>query len=161
VIRKCVAFAATILAVLATRAAAAQVPSAPTAAAMSAREVRLPSGRVVRMYEIVVHEAGADSGVTADGTQWGRVGPARTFNVFYGTALPATEVAARREEAAELVALFAPHPPAANAGRLQAQLCDTPACIELRGQPGWIYTFERAENGSLRLTSDGPPKPAG
>jgi hypothetical protein len=139
--------------------ASAQLSSAPGGTrTVTTRELRLPSGRTVSVYQFVVSVAPADSAVGADGTGLQRVEPARTFNVYYGTTLPATDTLGRQAEAAEVVAVFAPYPPASSAGRLHALLCETAACAELRGPPHQIYAFERAPDGTLRQVPDGRPR---
>ena len=95
------------------------------------RPISLPSGRVVRLYNVFTL----------------RPGPPTSYTVQYGSAIPEGDGALRRAEAAEVITFFAEYFASQGATRASAQICGTRAQAEMREAPECIFRFERRHDG--------------
>jgi hypothetical protein len=74
----------------------------------------------------------------------------RRLDLHYATRIPATDVAAREQQADRAAQFFGPEAVNAGARRLAIGICDTRACAENRDPPAAWFQYELAQNGSWR-----------
>jgi hypothetical protein len=103
----------------------------------------LPSGRIVRIYNLLFLTQDDDPSSVL------RVEP--SFRIQYGTATGADQVADRSAEAAEVIAYFLGQAAAEHTTVGYAEVCSTPAQAERRDPPEASFKFFRDDHGAWRL----------
>lgn len=101
--------------------------------------LRLPTGRIVTIYNVVVfHRRDGGGGLS----------------VFYGSSLPETDGVARTEEASEVAAVYAAFATSEGLARITAAVCSTRAAIEMREPPQAMMHFQRDADGTWKQRAD-------
>jgi hypothetical protein len=106
----------------------------------------LPSGRIVRVYNLSFFTQGDDP------TPLVRV--EHNFRIQYGTAVGRVHAGERSAEAAEVVAYFLGEATAGSAMVAYAEICSTPAQAERLDPPEASFRFRRDHLGVWRLIDD-------
>jgi hypothetical protein len=74
----------------------------------------------------------------------------RRLDLHYSTRIPATDPAARQQQADRAAQFFGPEAINIGAKRLAIGICDTRACAENRDPPAAWFQYERTFNGEWR-----------
>jgi hypothetical protein len=74
----------------------------------------------------------------------------RRLDLQYATRIPASDAAAREQQADRAAQFFGPEAVNIGARRLAIGICDTRACAENRDPPAAWFQYELAQNGSWR-----------
>jgi len=100
--------------------------------------VRLPSGTVVRVRNIVVFAPGKESGIL----------PPNRLTLYIETPTPSTDVARLATEARELLGSEDKVRAIKDCGVASIGICRTRLCLEMREIPQEMFHFVRRSNGS-------------
>ena len=106
----------------------------------------LPSGRIVRIYNLVFLTQEHEPSMSL------RVEP--TFRIQYGTRAGSDQPLQRAAEAAEVIGHFLDHAPAEYAMVAYAEICETADQAERRDPPQATFEFRRNQDGAWRLIGD-------
>lgn len=78
----------------------------------------------------------------------------RRLDFQYATRIPASDAAAREQQADRAAQFFGPEAVNAGARRLAIGICDTRACAENRDPPAAWYEYERSHGGGWRRVKE-------
>ena len=107
------------------------------------KTLTLPSGRVVRFYDLIIISGLGDA----------------SFSVHYRSELDRNDNNARRAEAEEVIQYFGQDESCQNIKRGNASICSTPDQGATRELPEEIFLFERRDGASWRYKGKAPLPP--
>ena len=103
------------------------------------KRLEVAPGESIMLLNRVIHEGGPAT-----------TPPGRRLDLQYSTAIPATDSAARMEQADRVAQFFGPDAIGVGVRRLSIGICDTRACAERRDPPATWYLYERTSTGWKR-----------
>ena len=113
---------------------------------LQAHPIILPSGRVVRIFNLLSLTQSDDP------TSFLQVEP--SLRIQYATYISPDQPVERSAEAAEVIAYFLSEAASEHSTVAHAEICSTPAQAERRGSPEASFRFRRDDNGAWRIVAN-------